>query len=516
MYLTQSLHRAVQQFPDAIATICGERVRTHRESTGRVARLAGALTGRLGVAEGDRVGILALNSDRFHETVCAVWWVGAAVNPVNTRWSAREIAYSLEESDTRVLLVDDTFAPLVPELLKLWDGVTTLVHCGDGPPPPGMLGYEELITAHEPVDDLRAGGDRLAGLFYTGGTTGFPKGVMLSHASILTSTYSSLATVQSAGREGRTLYCAPLFHLAALAAWTNQNVLGGSHVFLPAFEPTAVLEAIQRHRVTSTLLVPAMIQMLIDHPSIDSYDLSSITGVTYGASPISETLLRRAMEVFPEAGFTQGYGMTELSPVATQLAPEDHRKPELLRSAGRATAGTEVRVVDPDDHEVPYGSVGEIVVRGGGVMLGYWRKPEETAHALRGGWMHTGDAGYLDDHGYLFVVDRLKDMIVTGGENVYSAEVENALSRHPGVAACAVIGVPDPDWGERVHAVVVLKPGARATAEDLRAHCKTLIAGYKAPRTAEFRDALPLSPAGKILKRELRKPYWDGADRSIG
>ncbi|WP_377267457.1 long-chain fatty acid--CoA ligase [Peterkaempfera sp. SMS 1(5)a] len=513
MYLTQSLHRAVQQTPDSVATIFGDRVRTFREVADRVARLAGALQG-LGVAEGDRVGVLALNSDRFHEALYATWWIGGAVNPVNIRWSAKEIAYSLKESETRVLFVDDAFVPLVPQLLAEWDGVTTLVHCGDRPIPAGMLSYE-LIAVYEPVEDLRLGAERMAGIFYTGGTTGYPKGVMLSHANILTTSYAGLATAQGSLPNGRTLNSAPMFHLAGLAAWNQQNVMAGSHVFLSAFEPAAVLKAIAEHRPTTLLLVPVMIQMLVDHLAIGEYDLSSVQRIIYGASAISEALLQRAMKAFPQAGFAQGYGMTELSPVATQLTPEDHRDQALLRSAGRAAVGIEVRIVDLEDKEVPRGTVGEIVVRSAGVMLGYWKKPEETAEALRGGWMHTGDAGRMDDNGYVFVVDRIKDMIVTGAENVYSAEVENALAQHSAVASCAVIGVPDPEWGERVHAVVVLQPGATATAGELRGHCKSLIAGYKSPRTVEFVEAMPLSAAGKILKRELRRPYWENAERAV-
>ncbi|ALC18714.1 long-chain-fatty-acid--CoA ligase [Streptomyces pristinaespiralis] len=514
MYLTQSLHRAVQQNPERIATISGERVRTWRESGDRIARLAGALRA-LGAAEGDRVALLALNSDVHHDYLYAVWWAGCVVNPVNTRWSVREIAYSLEESDTRILLVDDAFAPLVPKLRGLWEGIATVIHCGDEPTPEGMLCYEELIAAHEPVKDERVGGERLAGIFYTGGTTGFPKGVMLSHANILSSANSLVVSVQASTPGGRTMYCAPMFHLAALGNWFVQNLVGGSHLFLPAFEPAAVLTAVADHRPTSTLLVPAMIQMLVDHPSVGEHDLTSLQRLNYGASPISETLLERAMQVFPAAELAQGYGMTEMAPAIAALTPEDHHDARLLRAAGRAVAGVDLRIVDAEDREVPRGAVGEIVVRGANTMLGYWNKPGETAAALRGGWMHTGDAAFMDDNGYVYIVDRVKDMIVSGGENVYSAEVENAVAAHPAVAACAVIGIPDSDWGERVHAVIVLKPGHTATTTEIRDHCKSLIARYKAPRSCDFVDAMPLSPAGKILKRELRKPYWSNSERNV-
>jgi acyl-CoA synthetase (AMP-forming)/AMP-acid ligase II len=306
-----------------------------------------------------------------------------------------------------------------------------------------------------------------------------------------------------------------MFHLADGAAWTARNCLGGTHVMVAGFTPAGVAAAIEAHRVTEVLLVPTMIQMLVDDPACADADLSSLRHLLYGASPISEAVLERAAKRLPTVEFTQAYGMTELSPVATLLGPAEHGVERLRRSAGRAAPHAEVRIVDPDDNEVPTGATGEIVCRGGHVMLGYWKRPQETAAALRGGWMHSGDGGYLDADGYLFVVDRIKDMIVSGGENVYSAEVENALAAHPGVAACAVIGVPDEQWGERVHAVVVRAPGTTATEDELRDHVRALIASYKTPRSVEFVEALPLSGAGKVLKRELRAPYWAAQARGV-
>ncbi|MFI6868959.1 long-chain fatty acid--CoA ligase [Nocardia sp. NPDC050406] len=513
MYLTQGLHRAVQQHPDAVMTVFGARERTFAEVAERVARLAGALRG-LGVAAGDRVAMLALNSDRYHEYLLAVPWADAVLNPINIRWSPVEIGYSLVDSETSVLFVDDAFAPMLPALRQAHPGLTTVIHCGDGPTPEGMLSYEELVSESAPVPDVRRGGDALAGIFYTGGTTGNPKGVMLTHANLAVSALGALGTGFVFRPGARFLHAAPMFHLADLAGWHGQLMLGGTHVMIPAFDPVATMNAIQTHRVTESVLVPVMIQMLVDHPEVVNYDLSSMTGIMYGASPIAQAVLERAMKIFPNTGFVQAYGMTELAPIATLLSPDDHLAGR-LRSAGRAAPHCEVRVVDPDGVEVPRGTVGEVEVRGGHVMTGYWNKPDETAAALRDGWMRTGDGAYMDDHGYLYIVDRVKDMIVTGGENVYSAEVENALAAHPAIAACAVIGVPDPQWGERVHAVVVCQPGTTITLEELRTHAKTLVAGYKAPRSLELTESLPVSGAGKILKRELRAKHWQHTPRSV-
>ncbi|MES2148960.1 MAG: long-chain-fatty-acid--CoA ligase [Pseudomonadota bacterium] len=518
MYLTQSLHRAATLHPKRTATVHGARRRSYAELAERVARLAGALQS-IGLQPDDRIGMLALNSDRYLEYYLGSYWAGCVVNPANIRWSAAEIAFSLDDCETRVLIVDDQFLPMVPELRQRAACLTRLIYAGDGATPEGMLSFEDMIAASAPIPDTGRSGDDLAGVFYTGGTTGFPKGVMLGHGGL----YINALTIAAEGatQEGSTgLHAAPMFHLACIGVMNAMLVHCCTHVFLPAFAPGAVLQTIEKESIATALLVPTMVQMTVDHPDADRHDLSSLRNVLYGASPISEAVIDRAMAKLPNANFFQAYGMTELSPAATMLTPFYHtpegRKQGKIRSAGRPTFCAEVRIFNEDDQEVARGEVGEIVVRGPGVMLGYWKRPDDTRAALRGGWMHTGDAGRMDQDGYVFIVDRIKDMIVTGGENVYSAEVENAVQQHPAVAACAVIGIPDDKWGETVHAVVVLKAGANATAQQIAEHCKGLIANYKVPRSSVFVDTLPLSGAGKVLKNKLREPFWAGRERQVG
>jgi acyl-CoA synthetase (AMP-forming)/AMP-acid ligase II len=374
MYLTQGLHRAVQQQPGGIATICGARTRTFAELADRVSRLAGGLRGT-GVGPGDRVAYLGLNSDRFCEYYLAVPWADAVVTPVNIRWAPAEVAFSLQDCRSRVLVVDDAFAAAVPAIRERWSGVETVVHAGEAPTPPGMLSFEELATASAPVEDARRGGDALAGIWYTGGTTGFPKGVMLSHANLLTSALGGLATGLIALEGFRSLHAAPMFHLADFGSTVATLLVGGTHVVIPGFEPVAVMTAIERYRVTYAVLIPIMIQLLVDHPQIAAHDLSSLRCLAYGGSPIPVAVLDRARKALPGVDFVQVYGMTELSPIATVLGPAEHedaKRAHLLRSGGRAAPCTEVRIVDERDREVPRGLPGEIVVRGGNVMLGYW------------------------------------------------------------------------------------------------------------------------------------------------
>ncbi len=517
MNTTYGLRRALQLNPHGRATTFRSRHRSWAEVGGRVGRLAAGLRA-LGVEPGGRVAILALNSDRYLEAYLAIAWAGAVAVPLNIRWSAQEVEDALTDCTPGVLLADAAFAQLAGQLGQSLPGMRP-VYADDAEAPAGMEHVEALIERSPAMPDaMRAGGD-LAGIFYTGGTTGRSKGVMLSHANVMTNALNSLSEgiwTQSM----RYLHAAPMFHLANGMGMYAALLQGGSNVIVQGFAPDGVMAAIAAERVTDTLLVPTMIQMLVDHPSRAQYDLSSMRRVVYGASPMSGAVLGRAIEAMPGTAFVQAYGMTELSPCATLLHWHEHsgegRARGRDRGAGRAVIGCEVQVVDLDRNPVPPGTVGEIAVRGDTVMLGYWNRPEETARAVVDGWMHTGDGGVLDADGFLTAVDRIKDMIITGGENVYSVEVENAIAQHPDVAQCAVIGIPSERWGEQVHAVVVPRPDAEPTPEAVIAFCRTLLGGFKCPRSVEIRDTpLPLSGAGKVLKRDLRAPFWSTHERRV-
>jgi long-chain acyl-CoA synthetase len=499
MSILQGLRRAAQLRPTGVATRDDGRQRTWMEFADRVARFGGALAAS-GVRGGDRVAILALNCDAYLEFFYAGPTAGALVVPLNVRLAPPEIVAILNDAGASAIVVDQTFAPVVDAIRQQLTSVQTVLTIGDS--------LESAIASAAPLHAAEPADEDLYGIFYTGGTTAASKGVMLTHANIVANAMNVLAEIPFRS-DTVYLHAAPMFHLADCAATFGVTLGTGCHTFLPKFEPLAAICIIDERRVTNTVLVPSMINMLVSHPAVADHDLSSLRGVLYGGSTIPESMLRRAMAALPKCGFTQAYGMTELSPIVTLLAAREHVTdgPHVtrLRSGGRPVHTAELRIVDDRDREVPRGTVGQIVARGPMVMKGYWNQPALTAEALRNGWMHTADGGYMDDEGYVYVVDRIKDMIITGGENEYSAEVENAVYQHPAVAMCAVIGVPDEVWGERVHAVVSVKPGHTVTPDEVTAHCRALIAGYKCPRTVDVRTtALPLSGAGKVLKTVLR------------
>jgi long-chain acyl-CoA synthetase len=477
MNVTHGLRRALQINAEGLATVFKDRRRNWAEIGDRVARLASALRS-LGVNEGDRVAILMLNSDRYLELYLATAWAGAVIVPLNIRWSPFENEDALRDCRAKVLVVDAAFAATGETMAKALPDLA-LIFADDTDTPAGMENHEALIARSEPVPDAMRKGEDLAGIFYTGGTTGRSKGVMLSHRNLMANALNALGEGMFPA-SSIYLHAAPMFHLANGAAMYSLLLSGGSNVIVQSFTPEGVMATIQNERVTDVLLVPTMIQMLVDHPALTSYDMTSLRDITYGASPISEALLVRTTTALPHVRLTQAYGMTELSPIATLLHWKDHigdgRAKGRHRGAGRTTLGCEVRIVDADNKPVAMGAVGEITVRGDVVMMGYWERPDETAKAVIDGWMHTGDGGYMDKDGFIYVVDRVKDMIISGGENIYSVEVENAIAKHPSVAQCAVIGIPSAQWGEKVHAVVVTKSGATLAEDELIAFCMSLIA----------------------------------------
>ncbi|MBB1592982.1 AMP-binding protein [Achromobacter sp. UMC46] len=493
MYLTQGLHRASRLYPAKTALREGAQRWTYPELLAWVARKAAVLRDH-GVQPGDRVALLGANSADYVSWMLACWWLGAAIQPLNTRWSGAELIQGLADGAPRLLLLDEALAPRMTDVTA---PASTRVL-----PMPAL---EAQAAAAAPIEDLRAGGATLAAILYTGGTTGFPKGAMLTHANLWSAAVARLATVPT-DEDSCVLLVAPLFHVAGLGRLMGQFLAGASVVMQRGFNQKAALQSLQDDGVTEVLLVPSMIQMLLDEPGFSDYRLDGLQRVIWGASPISPALLARALAAFPQAEFVHAYGMTETSAMVAINANVRHGGPRAM-SAGRPAVGVEVRILASDGREAATGEVGELAVRGPMVISGYWNLPDETARAFSDGWLLTGDAARLDEDGYLTVVDRLKDMIVSGGENVYAAEVEAVLAQHALVARCAVIGVAHERWGEAVHAVVVARAGHAPDADALHAHCRQWLATYKCPKSYAFRDDLPLSAAGKVLKSVLRQDH---------
>jgi long-chain acyl-CoA synthetase len=494
------LRRAVQVAPERPAVRFEDVELTYAEAWERCRRLAGGLRG-LGLERGDRVAVVAQNSHRSLELYQAVPGSGLALVPLNHRHADAELRYAVEDAGARVLFCNREIADL-PACVE---------HVVDA-----AAGHEDLLAAAEPADfpdDVSE--DDLAGLFYTGGTTGRSKGVMLRHRSLVANALH-LQAVLPFEQDTCFLLVAPMFHLAGTLGVLATTWHAGRQVVMRAFDAAAALDLIERERVTVTQVVPSMLAAMCDEQLERPRDVSSLRHLTFGGAPSATETLRRARRAFPDAEMMTMYGTTETAPLATAL-PGLHRLLDApqAHSCGRPLIGVEARVVDPEARTpLPVGEVGEVAVRGANVMLGYWQKPEQTDAVLADGWYHTGDLGRLDSDGYLYLVDRAKDMIVSGGENVYSTEVEDVLYRHPAVREAAVFGIPDPRWGEAVHAVVV--PRSTVTEEELIAHCREAIAGYKVPKRIELRDEpLPKSGAGKLLKRELRAPFWEGRESMV-
>jgi long-chain acyl-CoA synthetase len=520
MDLQQILEHAVRFYANRTAVVCGTTHLTYRGLAERVRRLCRGLHG-LGITKGDRLAVLMYNCHRYFELYYATPETGTLAVPLNIRLSAGEIAYILNDSGSNTLFVGPEFLPLLAEIR---DQLPALRHCiftGDGPPPEGFHGYEQLLdAASADFPPTPVVPEDLAALFYTSGTTGHPKGVMLSHANLLANAYHVLASMS--WQEGDVyLHACPMFHIADGPTSHFITWLGGTHVLIPGFKPDLALEVMERERVTATLLIPTMINFLIHHPDVNKRDLKALRSIAYGGAPMPAELARQAMQTLT-CTFTHLYGLTEAAPLLTFLPPSEHvadgppEKVRRLLSCGREIIGARVRVVNERGQDVRPDEVGEIIAKGPNIMVGYWNKPQETADALRDGWLYTGDLATVDAEGYIYIVDRKKDMIITGGENVFSTEVENALYTHPAILEAAAVGVPDATWGEAIKAIVVLKPGMQASAEDIMAHCRSHIAHFKVPRSVDFYEgALPKSGSGKILKRELREKYWAGQERRV-
>jgi long-chain acyl-CoA synthetase len=495
------LRRANRVAAGREALVCGDTRYTYEQFLARCRRLVGALEG-LGTEYGDRVAVLAFNGIPFVELYCTISAAGRSQVPLNFRWAEPELAYALEDAGAKVLFTDRDPG----DLAKLVD---TVVRLDDAE------GYEALLAGSPERDfhqELTA--EHIAGLFYTGGTTGASKGVMLTHGN-LTANASNNQMLRTLDEDDVYLVIAPLFHAAGSNCVLQCIAVGAKQVIVPAFDPAVVLDLIEREGVTATLGVPTMIAALVEEQLARPRDVSTLQAIMHGGSPIATEVVRRATQAFPTTELMHLYGATETAPLVTGLRHEECRLgTPREKSGGQPVLGVEVVIRDLDGQPLPDGEAGEVTVRGANVMAGCWNKPEQTASALRNGWYWTGDVGRLDDEGYLYLLDRSKDMIISGGENVYCTEVEDAIYTHPMVLEATVFGIPDERLGEQVHAVIV--PRGDVTAEEIVAHCRTRVAGYKVPRSITLRtDPLPKSGPGKVLKRELRAPYWEGHDTSI-
>jgi fatty-acyl-CoA synthase len=501
-----------RRHPLTVAQIFGERTETYAEFDRRTNQVAQALLS-LGLRPQSRIGYLGRNSELYFELLFGAAKAGMVVVGVNWRLAAPEVEYILKDAEVSVLCVGADYYALALELAARLPGLhAVLAVDGEHAHWPAFEVWRNAQPSTDPM--LPAAPDDDVLQLYTSGTTGHPKGVQLTNAN-----YRALFAAGEAARwgvfeaGGVALTCMPLFHVAGANMGIFALAQGATNVVMRDIDPGLILAFIARYRVNYALFVPAVILLLTQHPAIKDCDLSSLRKLFYGASPIAEDLLKTAQALFG-CDFYGLYGLTETSGAGTCLMPEAHVGGR-LRSCGQAYPGIDITVVDADGRELPPGEVGELIVRHGTVMKGYWKRPDATREVIRDGWFHTGDAGYRDADGFFYIHDRLKDMIVSGGENVYPAEVENAIFGHAAVADVAVIGVPDERWGEAVKAIVVLKTDARADAADIIDFARTRIAGYKLPKSVDFVAALPRNPSGKILRRELREPYWRNRTRNV-
>lgn len=501
--ITQALLRAEQNHGTREGMVCGDQRITFGEFVRRTRRL-GTVLRDLGTERGDRVAVVSLNSIPVLDLYCGVPAAGRLVVPLNFRWAQAELAYAIEDAGARVLFIDHDPG----ELAGLVDHVVRL----------DTDDYENrLAAAAETGFDPDLQPDELVGLFYTGGTTGASKGVMVTHNNVVVNAYN-MQMLRGLGPEDRFQVIAPLFHAAGSVCVLQCLYQGAAQVVVPVFDPPAILAQIEAERITASLGVPSMLAAMTETQLTAPRDVSSLAVFGHGGSPIAIETVRRAMQAFPATEFLHVYGATETGPLITGLRHEQRYVDEpLAMSCGIAALGVELEIQKEDGSALPVGEAGEVASRGGHIMAGYWNKPEATASVLSAdGWYRTGDVGRLDETGHLFLLDRSKDMIISGGENVYCTEVENAIYTHPGVLEATVFGIPSDQWGESVHAVIVPRPDVDLTADEIVAHTRETIAGYKVPRSVDIRtEELPKSGPGKVLKRELRAPYWEGQHGTI-
>jgi acyl-CoA synthetase (AMP-forming)/AMP-acid ligase II len=480
-------------------------------------RVANALKA-LGVKQRERIAYLGKNSDIYFELLLGAMKANVVMAPVSWRLAAPEIAFIIADCKAPVLFVGPEFVAQVRAIKSQLPELRIVIATEGGAPEwQDYTAWRDAQSTDDPKVALS--GQDVAIQLYTSGTTGKPKGAMLSHANLLN-------LVETGGGEKPdwnewteddvSLVAMPIFHIGG-SGWGMLGLYHGAKgVIAREFDPTKVLDFIEHSAITKLFMVPAAMQFVVRQPRARSVDFSRLKYMLYGASPIPAALLKECIEVFG-CGFVQVYGMTETTGSIVALAPEDHIEGlERMRSAGKPLPGVELAILDPNGRQLPPGEVGEIATRSGSNMVGYWNLPEATARTLdRDGWLRTGDAGYIDKDGFLYIHDRIKDMIISGGENIYPAEVESAICDHPDVAEAAVVGVPDDTWGEAVKAIVAMKPGRKLTATDIINFTRERIAGFKTPKTVDFIEALPRNASGKILRRHLRDPYWAGKDRQV-
>lgn len=517
------LRYAEQQFPNKTAVVCGDQRFTYTQLADRAARLAGALRAA-GIKQGDRVAFLSLNCHRLLEAYYGVLDAGAILLPLNVRLAPQELAYILRDSGARILFLQQEFLEVVDGFRQDVPSIESF-RLLDAPPQRPWLwssDYDHMLASVDPyrADIMEFDENSLAELFYTSGTSASPKGVMLTHRNIYLHALSVCLTFHT-NAESTTLHTIPLFHANGWGAAHTITQVGGTHVMIQRFTCADVFRLIERERVDSLSLVPIMAAALVNSPERTKYDLSSLQWISIGGAASSPTLVEQAEENLGCPCFA-GYGLTETSPVLstarTKPGVELEGDPRYAAQAmtGYAIPGVELRVVDFDDNDVPRDgqTMGEVVARGDGVMDGYWQQPAATAEVLRSGWFHTGDIATINPDGYIRIVDRKKDIIISGGENISSLEIEKTLLAHPGVYEAAAIPVPDEKWGEVPKALVVLKSDSEVREQELLEFCRSRLAHFKCPRSVEFVPALPKTATGKILKRELRKKFWGEPSRT--